>query len=86
MPAATSSLQVTGAPLEELEEELLDDDEELEDELEDDEELEAPLEDDDDEAPPELLEEELPGVIPPLVHPCRATAPAAKKMSAIFFI
>lgn len=84
MPAATSSLQVTGAPLE-LEEELLDDDEELE-ELEEDDELEAPLDDDEDDAPPELLEDELPGVIPPFVHPCRATAPAAKKMSAIFFI
>jgi hypothetical protein len=93
IPSATSSVHVTGSPPEELEEELLDElleeDEELEEELDEDEELEAPLEDEDedDDAPPELLlEEELPGVTPPLVQPCRATAPAANKMSAIFFI
>ena len=78
IPSATSSVQVTPPEDDELDELLEDDeDEELDDELD---ELEE------DEAPPELLLEELPGVTPPLVQPCRATAPAANKMSAIFFI
>ena len=82
----------TGIPLEELEELL----EELE-ELLDDELLPTPeLEDDDvelleeleDDPPEELLPEDelLPGVIPPLVQPCRANAPAANNTKAIFFI
>jgi hypothetical protein len=87
IPSATSSVQVKPPEDDELDEldELLeeDEDEELDEELEE-EELDAPLEDDDD-APPELLEE-LPGVTPPFVQPCRATAPVANKMSAIFFI
>jgi len=61
----------------ELEDELL----EVEVPLELEEEVEL-LEEDP--VPEELLLD--PGVIPPLEQPCKATAPAATKIKAIFFI
>ena len=66
-------------------EELLELDELLAPE-DDDDELEV-LELLDDEPPPEEEELELlPGVIPPLLQPCKANAPAATKIKAIFFM
>lgn len=63
--------------LELLEEEPL----EFEDDEEDEEDEDAP------DPLDELLPEELvPGVIPPLEHPCKANALAATKIKAIFFI
>jgi len=66
-----------------LEEELLEEEDELL-ELEVDE-VELLLEELDEVDPPEDDELEL-VPMPPLVHPCRAKAPAATKIKAIFLI